>query len=60
MGIDKLSAITRVYPAKKLEKVIRDEPHSGKEQATQDENKEHKNENDSFNENSSLHIDEIV
>ncbi len=60
MGIDKLSAITRVYPAKKLEKVTRDEPRSGKEQATQDENKEHKNKNDSFNENSSLHIDEIV
>jgi hypothetical protein len=60
MGIDKLSAITRVYPAKKLEKVIRDEPRSGKEQASQDENKEHKKKNDSFNEDASLHIDEMV
>ena len=60
MGIDKITAITQVYPAKKLDKVIRDEPHSGKKQASQDENKEHKKKNDRFNENSSLHIDEIV
>lgn len=59
MSIDKISPIAPSYPAKKLDRVIRDEQHSGKEQTQQDDKKEQKK-NDSFNDSLDLHIDEIV
>ncbi len=60
MSIDKISPVAPSYPSKKLDKVIRDEQYSDREQARQNEKKDHKKKNGSFNESSDLHIDEIV
>jgi len=59
MSINKITPIMPSYPAKKLDKVIRDEHHSDENQSRQNEKKDQKKD-DGFKESSDQHIDEIV